>query len=197
MPCSSPFAHGRGEPLWSPCSGQYRCITLVLSFASRVPCGRPRGEERGVVVEKVEKLSPLFVDNWLTSVILWKRWKTCPQYLWITFQRVMDMWKVWKSYPHCMWITDSCGSPVESVEKLFITSDSPKSARPREAGWLDECPPEILRCAQDDSQASCHPERSEGSLVDLGGITRSITVVDTSKEVKKVKRNRVIHIVCG
>src|SRR5437764_8627028 len=24
--------------------------------------------------------------------------------------------------------------------------------------------PEILRCAQDDSQGSCHPERSEGSL---------------------------------
>jgi len=26
-----------------------------------------------------------------------------------------------------------------------------KSAGPREAGWLDECPPEILRGAQDDS----------------------------------------------
>ena len=36
------------------------------------------------LVENVEKLSPLFVDNWLTSVMLWKMWKSCPQYLWIT-----------------------------------------------------------------------------------------------------------------
>jgi len=49
----------------------------------------------------------------------------------------------------------------------------PKSARPREAGGLDEGAPEILRCAQDDRQGFCHPERSEGSLVDLGGITRA------------------------
>ncbi len=39
-----------------------------------------------------------------------------------------------------------------------------KSARPREAGWLDECAPEILRRAQDDKAPGCHPERSEGSL---------------------------------
>jgi len=48
----------------------------------------------------------------------------------------------------------------------------PKSARPREAGWLDNCAPEILRCAQDDTTPGCHPERSEGSLVDFWGITR-------------------------
>ncbi|MFL5626437.1 MAG: hypothetical protein ACJ788_12665, partial [Ktedonobacteraceae bacterium] len=42
-----------------------------------------------------------------------------------------------------------------------------KFARPREAGWLDEGAPEILRCAQDDSLGSCHPERSEGSLGDF------------------------------
>src|SRR6266516_3237042 len=47
-----------------------------------------------------------------------------------------------------------------------------KFARPREAGWLDECAPEILRCAQDDTTPGCHPERSEGSLVDFWGITR-------------------------
>src|SRR5260370_14256701 len=40
----------------------------------------------------------------------------------------------------------------------------PQSARPREAGWLGEGAPEILRCAQDDSLELCHPERSEGSL---------------------------------
>ena len=48
-----------------------------------------------------------------------------------------------------------------------------KSARPREAGGLDEGAPEILRCAQDDSWGVCHPERSEGSLVDFWGITRA------------------------
>jgi hypothetical protein len=48
----------------------------------------------------------------------------------------------------------------------------PKSARPHEARWLDEGAPEILRSAQDDSQRFCHPEQSEGSLADLGGITR-------------------------
>ncbi len=47
-----------------------------------------------------------------------------------------------------------------------------KSARPREAEFLDECAPEILRCAQDDSQGWCHPERSEGSLADSQVITR-------------------------
>ena len=45
-----------------------------------------------------------------------------------------------------------------------------KSARPREAGVLDACAPQILRCAQDDSQG-CHPERSEGSVADLEVIT--------------------------
>ena len=39
--------------------------------------------KRDEYVENVEKLSPLFVDNWLTSVMLWKMWKSCPQYLWI------------------------------------------------------------------------------------------------------------------
>src|SRR2546421_6884559 len=41
------------------------------------------------------------------------------------------------------------------------------SARLRESGLLDECGPEILRCAQDDSSGLCHPERSEGSIADL------------------------------
>src|SRR3989440_12825174 len=45
------------------------------------------------------------------------------------------------------------------------------SARLRESGLLDECAPQILRCAQDDSARWCHPERSEGSLADLGVIT--------------------------
>ena len=52
--------------------------------------------------------------------------------------------------------------------QLVIT---PKSPRLRESGLLDECAPEILRCAQDDSQGVCHPERSEGSRADLGVIT--------------------------
>ena len=33
---------------------------------------------------------------------------------------------------------------------------------------------QILRCAQDDTPAGCHPERSEGSLVDLWVITSKI-----------------------
>jgi hypothetical protein len=78
--------------------------------------------EDSYFVDIVEKLSPLFVDNWLTSVILWKRWKTCPQYLWITFQRVMNMWKVWITCPHFVWINDRCGSAVESVDKLSTQS---------------------------------------------------------------------------
>src|SRR5712691_7207233 len=34
-----------------------------------------------------------------------------------------------------------------------------KSARLRESGLLDECAPQILRCAQDDKIPRCHPER--------------------------------------
>jgi len=48
----------------------------------------------------------------------------------------------------------------------------PKSARPREAGGLDDGAPEILRAAQDDKTPGCHPEQREGSLADFGGITR-------------------------
>ncbi len=47
----------------------------------------------------------------------------------------------------------------------------PQSARPREAGWLDEGAPEILRGAQDDKTPGCHPECSEGSLADFWAIT--------------------------
>src|SRR2546430_8801318 len=46
-------------------------------------------------------------------------------------------------------------------------------AKRRESGLLDECAPEILRCAQDDKTPDCHPERSEGSLADLWVITGS------------------------
>jgi hypothetical protein len=51
-----------------------------------------------------------------------------------------------------------------------------QSARPYETGLLDEGAPEILRCAQDDSSLACHPERSEGSLVDLWIITMGILI---------------------
>ena len=54
--------------------------------------------------------------------------------------------------------------------KLLITH---KSARPREAGLLDECAIEILSAAKDDSQGCCHPERSEGSLADLWVVNRN------------------------
>ena len=47
----------------------------------------------------------------------------------------------------------------------------PKSAKPREAGGLNEGVAEILRVAQDDRTPGCHPEQCEGSLADLGGIT--------------------------
>src|SRR5438045_2554565 len=61
------------------------------------------------------------------------------------------------------------GRAKESSGKAVVIP--PKSARLRESGLLDECAPQILRCAQDDSRG-CHPERSEGSLADLQGITR-------------------------
>ena len=38
-----------------------------------------------------------------------------------------------------------------------------KSARLRESGLLDDCAPQILRCAQDDSLGWCHPERMSRS----------------------------------
>jgi len=44
-------------------------------------------------------------------------------------------------------------------------------ARLRESALLDECGPEILRYAQDDSEAFCHPSLRSGSLPGLGGIT--------------------------
>src|SRR5207247_7557486 len=31
-----PIVHGRGDPLWSPCSGSCRRVALVLSFANKV-----------------------------------------------------------------------------------------------------------------------------------------------------------------
>src|SRR5947199_309307 len=62
-----------------------------------------------------------------------------------------------------------------------------KSARLRESGLLDQCAPQILRCTQDDSRG-CHPERSEGSLADLRGITRERgTPIDHSS--KKYDKN--------
>src|SRR6266567_3020654 len=54
---------------------------------------------------------------------------------------------------------------------VFFLVIPPKSARPREAGWLDEGAPEILRGAQDDSLGFCHPEHREGSLANFWGIT--------------------------
>jgi hypothetical protein len=56
----------------------------------------------------------------------------------------------------------------------MFSGDSPEVPRRRESGVLVKCAPEILRYAQDDSQAACHPERSEGSLVDFWGITRML-----------------------
>src|ERR1700682_4468955 len=40
-------------------------------------------------------------------------------------------------------------------------------ARRRESGSQSQMAPQILRCAQDDSLLTCHPERSEGSLEHL------------------------------
>jgi len=51
-----------------------------------------------------------------------------------------------------------------------------KWARLRESALLDECGPEILRCAQDDKTALCHPERSEGSIAHLWVITSFLYV---------------------
>jgi hypothetical protein len=58
-----------------------------------------------------------------------------------------------------------------------------KSARPREAGGLDEGALEILRSAQDDTTPGCHPEQSEGSLADFWGITRK-EYIEKLKQVR-------------
>ena len=54
-----------------------------------------------------------------------------------------------------------------SFVKHFYLVITYKSARQYESGLVDECGPQILRCAQDDTTPTCHPERSEGSLTDF------------------------------
>ena len=71
----------------------------------------------------------------------------------------------------------------------------PKSARPREADWLDEGAPEILRCAQDDTTPGCHPERSEGSPADFWGITRGIRLPGAYFDVTEATTTACIN--CG
>jgi hypothetical protein len=51
------------------------------------------------------------------------------------------------------------------------------SSRRRESGLVDDFALQLLRCAQHDSQGICYVERSEASLVDLWGITRSDPLV--------------------
>src|SRR5205807_8887643 len=60
--------------------------------------------KRDEYVENVEKLSPLFVDNWLTSVMLWKMWKSCPQLLWITLQRDIACRMCGKTCLSLLWV---------------------------------------------------------------------------------------------
>ena len=62
------------------------------------------------------------------------------------------------------------------VESLQAQQVITHKLRLRESGLLDECASLILRCAQDDSQGFCHPERSEGSIVDLWVITKGSTL---------------------
>jgi len=57
------------------------------------------------------------------------------------------------------------------MKSKHLTLVIPHKLRLGASGPLDECAPQILRCAQDDSQGLCHPERSEGSSADLWGIT--------------------------
>ncbi len=59
---------------------------------------------------------------------------------------------------------------IQFVNSMLLVI-TPKSPRLRESGLLDECALQILRCAQNDNTSGCHPERSEGSMVNLGGIT--------------------------
>jgi hypothetical protein len=64
---------------------------------------------------------------------------------------------------------------------LVITQKSPRLS---ESGLLDESVLRILRCAQDDSQEVCHPERSEGSLVDLQIITNMFSRRKKTSSIK-------------
>src|SRR5438270_10377489 len=57
----------------------------------------------------------------------------------------------------------SAGQLIEGMNR----DDCPEVCKASEADLLHECAPEILRCAQDDKTAGCHPERSEGSLARL------------------------------
>ena len=69
---------------------------------------------------------------------------------------------------------------------MFILVIPQKSTRPREAGWLDERTPEILRAAQDDITPGCHPEQREGSLADFWGITRFIHKLDVTMRLREL-----------
>jgi len=44
-----------------------------------------------------------------------------------------------------------CDRTVQALSSYIVLVITHKSARPREAGVLDDCAPQILRCAQDDS----------------------------------------------
>ncbi len=68
--------------------------------------------------------------------------------------------------------------------------------RLRESGLLDECAPQILRCAQDDKTPGCHPERSEGSIADLWVIT-SYSMSLPPIQVLVVKRKTLGGQQCG
>src|SRR5438270_12615181 len=53
-----------------------KCGKVIPTFCGQV-------YQSALLCGKCGKVSPLFVDNWLTSVMLWKMWKSYPQYLWI------------------------------------------------------------------------------------------------------------------
>ncbi len=63
--------------------------------------------------------------------------------------------------------------PGNTSSKILVITH--KSTRLHESSLLDEGAREILRCAQDDNQGICHPERSEGSLAHVWVITSQNT----------------------
>src|SRR5207237_723423 len=62
-------------------------------------------------------------------------------------------------FVYCILYTEYSILVSSRIVKGFFLVIPHKSAKLDESGLLDECAPEILRCAQDDNSGLCHPER--------------------------------------
>jgi len=79
-----------------------------------------------------------------------------------------------------MYLLDQAHYLLSEAGTFLVISHEP--AKLRESGQLDECAPQILRCAQDDTTPSCHPERSEGSVAQIRPAELTQVALPTSGE---------------